>query len=72
MPHFIRRTTTLAGADFTQALRSETHAPTEGAEPFGCPALEFVCNRHCRSIARNYYKGKCVGMFKQTCKCFSY
>ncbi|WP_139738766.1 actinodefensin [Actinomyces wuliandei] len=68
MSQFIRRTTTLAGADFTQALRSETHVPAEGAEPFGCPFNQYECHRHCRSAG--FRGGYCKGMFKQTCKCY--
>ncbi|WP_127842649.1 actinodefensin [Actinomyces wuliandei] len=69
MSPFIRRTTALAGADFTQALRSETHAPTEGAEDFGCGPFvgNGKCRRHCRNTGRR--DGYCMGMFKQTCKC---
>ncbi|RJF41982.1 arthropod defensin [Actinomyces sp. 2119] len=69
MSQFIRRTTALAGADFTQALRSETHAPTEGGEPFGCPFNSFTCHRHCKSIP-GYRGGYCKGRLNQTCKCY--
>ncbi|AYD89229.1 arthropod defensin [Actinomyces lilanjuaniae] len=67
MSQFIRRTTTLAGADFTQALRSETHAPTEGAEG-PCPLNEKKCSQICR--AKGYKGGYCGSFANLVCKCY--
>ena len=36
MKKFIRRSSSLAAVSFEHALRSETQAPLEGAEGFGC------------------------------------
>ena len=37
MDKFTRRTAPLSDTDFNQAISSETQAPIEGAEGFGCP-----------------------------------
>lgn len=56
MNQFIRRSSSLTDVSFAQALHSETRAPLEGAEGFGCPD-EYKCNRHCQSVG--YRGGYC-------------
>ncbi|WP_127842650.1 actinodefensin [Actinomyces wuliandei] len=65
MPPFIRRTTALAGADFTQALRSETHAPVEGSESFPCLGHPARCVAHCRKVG--FRGGYCVPIRRCVC-----
>ena len=50
---FIRRRSSLTDVSFTQALHSETQAPLEGAESYGCHVLfnnPYECNEHCRKV----------------------
>ena len=58
MDKFARRTAPLSDADSAQAISSETQAPIEGAEGFGCPNDEYACNAHCRSVG--YRGGYCT------------
>ena len=58
MDKFTRRTAPLSDTDFNQAISSETQAPIEGAEGFGCPNDEYACNAHCRSVG--YRGGYCT------------
>ena len=67
MPQFVRRSTALADVTFAQALHSETHTPTEGAE-YKCPTDESPCDRHCRHSG--YRGGYCGGTLKTSCRCY--
>ena len=67
MDKFTRRTASLSDSDFKQAISSETQAPIEGAEGFGCPN-EYRCNAHCQSVG--YQGGYCdfwTGWRRCTC-----
>ncbi|CED90094.1 MAG: actinodefensin [Actinomyces succiniciruminis] len=68
MKNFIRRSSSLDAVSFEQALRSETHAPLEGAEGFGCPFSERSCDTHC--MTKGYRGGYCKGAVRQTCVCY--
>ena len=66
---FIRRRSSLTDGNFTQALHSETQAPLEGAEGFGCHFFfsnPHVCSEHCRDIG--YQNGYCA--WKAICTCY--
>ena len=68
MDKFTRRTAPLSDADFKQAVSSETQAPIEGAEGFGCPNDEYTCNAHCQRVG--YRGGYCdfwTGWRRCTC-----
>ena len=58
---FIRRRSSLTDVSFTQALHSETQAPLEGAENYGCFFIysnPYECHNHCRSVG--YRGGSCA------------
>ena len=65
---FIRRSNSLTDVNFTQAFHSETQAPLEGAEGFGCPWLAPFCDSHCMS--KGYRGGRCAGGWRQNCVCY--
>ena len=67
MSQFIRRSSSLADVNFSQALHSETRAPLEGAEGFGCPDRPWLCSGHCR--ANGYRWGEC-DWFGYRCHCY--
>ena len=68
MDKFTRRTASLSDSDFKQAISSETQAPIEGAEGFGCPN-EYRCNAHCQSVG--YQGGYCdFWTARQRCTCY--
>ena len=69
MDKFTRRTASLSDSDFKQALSSETHAPIEGAEGFGCPD-ESRCNAHCQN--NGFDRGRCDTIFALRCHCSYY
>ena len=50
MNQFIRRNSSLVDVDFARVLRSETRAPLEGAESFGCQPFgpDYLCDMNCR------------------------
>ena len=68
MNQFIRRNSSLVDVDFTRVLHSETRAPLEGAENFGCQFFgpDYLCDRNCRS--RGYSGGYCA--WKIVCRCY--
>ena len=66
---FIRRRSSLTDVSFTQALHSETQAPLEGAEGYGCHVLfnnPYECSEHCRYVG--YRGGYCNG--RTICTCY--
>ncbi|MGO4045597.1 actinodefensin [Actinomyces johnsonii] len=67
MDKFARRTAPLSDADSAQAISSETQAPIEGAEGFGCPN-EYSCNAHCRG--NGFRGGYCDSWFRRRCHCY--
>ncbi|WP_366181115.1 actinodefensin [Actinomyces timonensis] len=68
MKKFIRRSSSLAAVSFERALRSESQAPLEGAEGFGCPN-EYKCNNHCKSVG--YRGGYCdFWTLRLRCTCY--
>lgn len=69
MDKFTRRTASLSDSDFKQAISSETHAPIEGAEGFGCPD-ESRCNAHCQN--NGFDRGRCDTIFALRCHCSYY
>ena len=69
MDKFTRRTASLSDSDFKQAISSETHAPIEGAEGFGCPDA-YRCNAHCQN--NGFAKGRCDSVFALRCHCYYY
>ncbi len=69
MDKFTRRTAPLSDADFKQAISSETQAPIEGAEGFGCPGDENTCHAHCQSVG--YRGGYCdFWTARRRCTCY--
>ncbi len=67
MKKFIRRSSSLAAVSFEHALRSETQAPLEGAEGFGCPNRNS-CDGHCR--ANGFRLGVCDSLLNWRCHCY--
>jgi Arthropod defensin. len=67
MSQFIRRTSTLTDVSFSDAVRSETRMPLEGAEG-PCPFDQSHCYRICS--AQGYHGGYCHGWFNAICKCY--
>ena len=68
MSQFIRRSSSLADVNFSQALHSETRAPLEGAEGHGCPN-EWSCDSQCRAMG--YRGGYCdFWTFRMVCRCY--
>ena len=68
---FIRRSNNLTDVSFTQALHSETQAPLEGAEGYGCYFFfsnPYECSEHCRYVG--YRGGYCGGILKTSCRCY--
>ena len=66
---FIRRRSSLTDVSFTQALHSETQAPLEGAEGYGCYFFfsnPYECHNHCRSVG--YRGGYCN--WRTICTCY--
>ena len=68
MNQFIRRNSSLVDVDFARVLRSETRAPLEGAESFGCQPFgpDYLCDMNCRY--RGYSGGYCA--WKVGCRCY--
>ncbi len=69
MKKFIRRSSSLVAVSFDQALRSETQAPLEGAEGYGCHLVfnnPYQCHEHCKSVG--YQGGYCKN--KAVCTCY--
>lgn len=65
---FIRRRSSLADVSFDRALRSETRAPLEGVEGFGCHLIfnnPYQCHEHCKSVG--YRGGYCKNKIVCTC-----
>lgn len=52
MNQFIRRNSSLVDVDFARVLRSETRAPLEGAESFGCQPFgpDYLCRVSAKSV----------------------
>lgn len=64
---FIRRRSSLTDVNFTQALHSETQAPLEGTEAYGCLPFssDYQCTEHCRYVG---FRGGYCNWF--TCTCY--
>ena len=64
---FIRRRSSLTDVNFTQALHSETQAPLEGTEAYGCLPFSsnYQCTEHCRYVR---FRGGYCNWF--TCTCY--
>ena len=67
MNRFVRRSRRLADVTFASVLRSETHAPLEGAEGHGCRPFgsDFECDEWC--TYKGYRGGYCSWGVVCTC-----